>query len=540
MSLTRRDLLAAFLGVPFAEAACTKKKRIPDGELAFRPETLGHRLRDEPPPQIGEDRWQRASIVIVGGGVAGLAAAWRLRERGHEDFVLLELEGAAGGTARGGDGPVSAHPWGAHYITAPMKENVELLQLLRGFGVVVGEDAEGGPIFSEAALCREPQERVFAQGQWFEGLYLHEGETDADRRDFERFRDLVNGWVSWRDGSGRRAFALPTAEGSKDPAVTDLDRISMSEWLAREGLSSERLRWLVDYACRDDFGARAAQTSAYAALHYFASRLTRPGSDPQPVLTWPEGNGWLVARLLERVRANVRVGLAVADIAPTDDGTIDVVAIGRGATALGLRAKQVVFAAPQMVAQRVLRPWRDAPPTHLGSFQYGAWMVANITLSARPRVRVRGERMMAWDNVLYDSPSLGYVDAAHQSGRDHGPTVITYYHPLCDDDPRSARKRLYAADRGEWADIALADLERVHPDIRELATRLDVVRWGHAMARPSPGFLFGGAREAAARPFRGVHFAHTDLSGIALFEEAFFHGTRAADAALAAVRTEGT
>ena len=45
--LTRRDVLAAFLGAPFAAAACTRKKRVPDGELAFRPEELGHRIRDE-------------------------------------------------------------------------------------------------------------------------------------------------------------------------------------------------------------------------------------------------------------------------------------------------------------------------------------------------------------------------------------------------------------------------------------------------------------------------------------------------------------
>jgi hypothetical protein len=163
-------------------------------------------------------------------------------------------------------------------------------------------------------------------------------------------------------------------------------------------------------------------------------------------------------------------------------------------------------------------------------------MVANITLEARPSAKTPAERVMAWDNVIYDSPSLGYVCATHQTGRDHGPTVITYYYPLCDDDPRAARRRLYAASRDEWADVALTDLATAHPDIRELATRVDVVRWGHAMARPSPGFVFGGARAAAAKPHRAVHFAHTELSGVALFEEAFYHGSRAADEALAALR----
>jgi hypothetical protein len=35
-------------------------------------------------------------------------------------------------------------------------------------------------------------------------------------------------------------------------------------------------------------------------------------------------------------------------------------------------------------------------------------------------------------------------------------------------------------------------------------------------------------------PWRGIHFAHSELSGMALFEEAFYHGVRAAEEVLAA------
>jgi hypothetical protein len=60
------------------------------------------------------------------------------------------------------------------------------------------------------------------------------------------------------------------------------------------------------------------------------------------------------------------------------------------------------------------------------------------------------------------------------------------------------------------------------------------MRWGHAMIRPKPGFIWGGARQAAAKPYRNIHFAHSDLSGIPLFEEAFDNGLRAAEELLAA------
>lgn len=540
MSLSRRDLLGAMLGAPLALAACKTKKRVPDGEMAFSPDELGHRVRDEKAPVIPPDKWERAGVVIVGAGVAGLSAARRLLASGYEDFVILELESAPGGTARSGANGTSAYPWGAHYITAPMKENTEMLALLRELDLVEGTDAAGEPTFREEALCREPQERVFADGVWHDGLYLHDGESADDKQQLSRFKETIERYAAMRDAKGRRAFAVPTSEGSDDAELTVLDKTSIADWLAREKFTSERLRWLVDYACRDDFGARAAQTSAWAGIHYYASRLVGAGREPQAVLTWPAGNGWLVGKLHERVRKKLRLGLAVADVAPVAGGGVDVVAIGKAPAAVGIHAQRVVFAAPQFVARAVVRPYRDAPPPHLAAFQYGAWMVANITLGARPRSRKRGEHMMAWDNVLRDSPSLGYVVATHQTGRDHGPTVLTYYHPLCDEDARAGRKRLYAAGRDEWADVALADLEVAHPDIRELASRVDVVRWGHAMVRPSPGFVFGGARAVASRELRGIHFAHTDLSGVALFEEAFHHGIRAADEALAALRATPT
>jgi hypothetical protein len=52
------------------------------------------------------------------------------------------------------------------------------------------------------------------------------------------------------------------------------------------------------------------------------------------------------------------------------------------------------------------------------------------------------------------------------------------------------------------------------------------------MIRPRVGFQWGGARAKAQEPFGPVHFAHTDLSGVALFEEAFDHGLRAAEEVL--------
>lgn len=142
--------------------------------------------------------------------------------------------------------------------------------------------------------------------------------------------------------------------------------------------------------------------------------------------------------------------------------------------------------------------------------------------------------MLAWDNILYDSKSLGYVVATHQLGSDHGPTVLTWYYPLTDGTPQEARRHLLGLGWRDVADVALTDLERPHPDIRSLVERIDVMRWGHAMPRPRPGLMWSGARTRAALPYRGIHFAHSDLSGVGIMEEAFYQGVRAAEEVLVA------
>jgi hypothetical protein len=72
----------------------------------------------------------------------------------------------------------------------------------------------------------------------------------------------------------------------------------------------------------------------------------------------------------------------------------------------------------------------------------------------------------------------------------------------------------------------------MNPDLEGAIRRIDVWRWGHAMIRPAPGFMWGAARQAAARFVPPLFAAHSDLSGISIFEEAHYRGTLAAEAAM--------
>jgi hypothetical protein len=533
MNLTRRELLTLFLGAPFAFDACgDRAARFPDGEIVGQSVSLGHVLREERSFEVPADSWRSVKVAIVGGGVAGLSAAWKLSKQNFSDFVLLELEKETGGTSRSEVGGTVSYPWGAHYLPVPFQENTELIELLDEMSLTEGRATNGEVVMKEQFLCREPEERVFYKGRWYEGLYLNAGASDEDKRQFTAFQKQIDQWVNWRDANGKRAFVVPVASCSHDLQVISLDKISFAGWLQQNGFTSERLVWYCDYACRDDYGLKLDQTSAWAGLFYFCSRVRKSGDESQPLITFPEGNGHFVNFLAQKVDDKILRSHMVVSIVPTEKG-VDVVCLADGELR-GFQCENVIYSSPMFTAPYVIRDFNGDAPFAANEFRHNAWFVANLFLKDRPKQRFARDFPLAWDNVFYESPSLGYVNATHQKGIDYGAAVFTYYYPMCREE--NGRTKLFDYSWRELADVCLTDVVRAHPDIYELCERVDVMRWGHAMISPRPNFIWSETRAKAQKPYRNIHFAHTDLSGIALFEEAFYHGLRAASEILIATR----
>lgn len=539
--MTRRQILAG--GLAFAGAALAGRGLAPaverrplEGAILGASHQAGHLLRDGhrfPRP----DRTERMAVVIVGGGVAGLSAAWSFQQAGFRDYLLLELEDTVGGNARAGQSPVTPYPWGAHYLPLPGPEAREVRALLKDLGVLLRVDRQGVAEYDERSLCHAPQERLFIHGRWQDGIFPHLGATDEDMAQLAAFKQEMERFRRWRDAGGRRGFTVPRNAGSPG-AFHDLDGISMAAFLDARGWTSPRLRWYVEYACRDDFGMSLQDTSAWAAVHYYASREPHPEYG-DVVLTWPEGNGWLVQRLAEPARDRIRSGQVVYNVEPSDKGVMVEAYDQAAGTSVRLLAREVIFACPVFVAAKIYRPWREKRPAFVSAFRYAPWLVANLHLAGPAPEGVGAP--VAWDNVLYESESLGYVVATHQSLRMHqGDTVLTYYRPFARRDPADVRRELASLAWGEQKDRILADLSRAHPDLAHQVRRLDVMLYGHAMVRPEVGFVCGPALRAAGEALAGpVHLAHSDLSGFSLFEEAYTRGGRSADRVLARLGKPG-
>jgi monoamine oxidase len=526
MTLTRRAFVGA-AALPLA--GCAPERKIAGGFNGPSPER-GHLLR-QPPASATPPVARRCDVLVAGGGIAGLSAARVLRQAGVEDFALLELEDSPGGNSRGGMVGGIRCPLGAHYLPVPGDGAVEVRDFLEEVGLA--RRAAGRWTYDERHLAHSPQERLFFNGRWQEGLLPVQGVAEATLQQYRLFSRKV-------DQAGKRArFTLPL-RGAVPASHRALDAVTFQAWLDREKLTDEHLRWYLDYCCRDDYGAGIATVSAWAGLHYFASRhgFAAPGepAERDAVLTWPEGNGWLASRLAQPLGERLQPGRVVLRITPVGQG-VEVLAWDVGGRRMERwEAGQCIVALPLFVAARVM----GTPPRALADaaarLRYAPWVVANVHID-RP-LQDRPGAPASWDNVLYGAPGLGYVDAGHQNVNPLPvPTVLTWYRAL--GLQAGMREQLLARSWESFRDEVLDELSVPHPDLRARTLRVDVARYGHAMAVPTPGTRGSAALAALRRPqagmWRRVHFAHSDLSGYSVFEEAFTHGARAGQAVLSAV-----
>jgi len=528
------SLAAAGAGSMASLAGCgTATAPLPPGELYGTALDLGHLLREPDFPPPSETR--RVPVAIVGAGVGGLAAGWKLAKSGFADFLIVDLEAEAGGNSRAGRNAVSAYPWGAHYLPLPTREATAVRELLSELGVLQGDPRALRPRYDERYLCSTPQERLYRNGAWQEGILPQAGVGAAEREQYRRFHALMDGFRKQRDKDGRRAFALPMALSSRASDLLQLDTLSMRDWLLGQGLDSAHLHWYVDYACRDDYGTGSAEVSAWAGIHYFACRDGEAqDAAGDTVLTAPEGNAWLARGMAKSIaeRAGDRLlkGTLAFRVAETGKQIEIDLWLPAEQRTLRLVADQLIWAAPLFLVPHVFAG-HEALKVAARGYSHAPWLVANLTLAHFPEDRTGAPP--AWDNVLHSGPGLGYVVATHQQMRLRpAATVLTYYRALNEMTPQQGRVLLRDTAREVWAEQILSELERPHPNIRAVTTRLDVFRNGHAMARPLPGFLSGAARQCFAADGERLRFAHADVSGFSLFEEAQYRGVLAAERTL--------
>lgn len=470
MTDTRRDFLK-FVVAGSVVAGCPMDLSLLPAEIPAKADVDGdhfevcHQVRDGKtfPEQPVTKRYE---VVIVGGGVSGLSAAYFLRDR---DFLLLEKEPHWGGNA--------------------YREEYEG----QGFATGSAFDEKGTvsqQLAQEIGLnllpidCPDP---TIVDDKWIPDLWrsgLDQLPYPASvRESFKKFRDEF--------------FKL---DPEKD--AEHLDSLPLSHYL--QGYPPEIKQWWDAYG-PSNWGAASDDTSAYVAADDFKSL----NSAEDPRMTLPGGNGALSAKLASTLKTK-HAEQMVADatiVSVVQQKTEVQITYVTGGALRTIAAKHVVMATPKFITARLVAGLPDAQHDAMLSFRYCPYPVINMIFD-KP-VYNRAYDTWCPGNSFSDFIVADWVLQKH-GGYVQKNNILSFYTPI----KEARRSTLLQVDScQQLATRVLTDFRKLQPEFSAAApVEVHFYRRGHPMFLTTPG-TFTKTIPIANQPLDRVYFANTDSIG---------------------------
>ena len=540
-NITRRDFINGTLvgavglsaGAFLPRAAHAEPGRSPPARERGDSYDLCHELAEGERWPIPPASGKLYDCIVIGGGISGLAAAWKLGKLKRDDVLVLERNPAVGGFCRDERSGRQCYSIASSYTEFP--DTGTLIELYTDLGVVSGLDAAGRPVVAERYRPKSTDSKDYINGVWYDDAWDSGIDnlplTKPCRDDLKAFRDDLRHWDAFVGADGREAFAKPTDASTTDAAAGDLDRFTLKEYTARKGWNPS-LSEFFDPFIRSALGTTHDRVSAWAAISFlsgefgFVSDADAPSTARQSlsILTQPGGNGYLSRLLANRLgAARLRTDAMVIRVRNVGD-EVEVTCL-EGETPRTLRARTAIYAAPRYMAPHVLPELAADARAEAKTFRYAPYLVANVHVSRTPAPGMwnglaHGDFFIT-DFVVADWSGLA-DSAAASAAR---PNVLTVYAPLV---VPGQRLELLTRPADYYETRILADLDRLLPGVRATVTGVDLYRWGHAMVVADKGFVFGAARRNATTPLGRIFFAHHDVEGVPAFENAVSSAVRAA------------
>lgn len=434
---------------------------------------------------------------MVGAGIAGLAAAWELRDR---DVMVLEASDRVGGR-------IKSEPRGRYWLNF-------------GAHVFGGSSSATGRLLEQTGV-----EAVTAPGV-LTGVALDGRVVSSGRVETYPFRLPLT--LAERLALIRLGLRLRLA-------VSRYGRIARPRtgepWTARQ---ARMLAYLGDGSFADFLGRLPKNVDAIVR-----PTIERSSGEPEEVaagygvgyfhLVWNRGEG-LSRNLLggpstftERLAADLGPRLTtrtrVEEVAPDHEG-VNVRFVRDGAHG-EVHARFAVVATPAYVTRSIVRGLPEETDRALGEIVYGPYVVAAFLTgetSPMPYDHVYAMAVAKKSfNMLFN---MANVLRPREPKREPGGSLMVY-------SGASLGRRLLELDDKQIASIYLDDLDAIYPEVRSAVREVVVQRWERGLPYPRPGRY--RLQPALERPLGSVYLAG-DYLGTWYTETAIQTGLAAAEA----------
>jgi protoporphyrinogen/coproporphyrinogen III oxidase len=437
---------------------------------------------------------ERVDVVVVGGGIAGLAAAWELRDR---EVRLLEATSRVGGRMMSEPRDPYWLNFGGHVIGGPDTktgrllretgvESVELPGVLSGL-VLNGRLVAGGRVETypfrvplatrdRAALLRTGVRLRLAVAEYGRVSRLRAGESEADRRArVLAYRDDT----TFSDFLGR----MPT----------DVDRMFRATIRRSSGEPEE--------------------VSAGYGIGYFQLVWDRSKGLSRNILG---GSSKLPDAIRRELGDRVLTDSPARTVTRTAEGVL--VEFTRSGRVQTVSARAAVVAAPAYAARRMIADLPEDVATALERIAYGPFVVGSFLTGETTRMPYDGIYAAATPKASFNM-LFNMANALRRGGRrEPGGSLMVYA-------AAKLARQIWDRPDAEVEQRFLADLYERFPELRGVVREAVIQRWELGAPHPRPGRHL--LQPALERPLGDVYLAG-DYLGTTYIETAVETGAAAA------------
>lgn len=402
-------------------------------------------------------------VVIVGGGIAGLAAAYYLDKLDY-DVLVLEENKYFGGRTLNGKWNEFTYPKGTEYIGEP---EGKMKQLFNQLGV-------------KAIPVPPPGYALMTQGKIFAKEKLFSCLNDKEKKNYRYMYDELDDFAE---------------KGMNEEAIygnfKKLNRFKKyDDWTVKEWLDDEKIlkinQKLVDAENRGLFGASNKDLSflfnvpemAYNLEEYYDENKYK--QDDEDVYTFKNGMAEVIDALVDKIDDLVKSNSKVTEIIKKSEKKFQVKYIENGSEK-SIHTQAIIFACPAPITYKLTKNLvSNSVEKALSKIKYAPYMTLNIYTKTRLwKTAWSGTSLDDFFVSIYDGirtqVNLSYNDKS---------IIGVYIAP-----ERANDKDFIKMSEDKIVKQTLKDLEKYFPGIKDQILGYDLQRFEYAFPVFAPGYF---------------------------------------------------